>query len=81
MSQVATIRLLIQRYQDGLINIKGKKGPIMKMLPKKLPQNRVSIKYIPLHDTMILKDTHKKSIYFITATAQIQFQNDTFNDL
>ena len=53
----------------------------MKMLPKKLPQNRVSIKYIPLHDTMILKDTQKKSIYFITATAQIQFQNDTFNDL
>lgn len=54
VSQVATIRLLIQRYQDGLINIKGKKGPSMKMLPKKLPQNRVSIKYIPLHDTMIL---------------------------
>ena len=53
----------------------------MKMLPKKLPQNRVSIKYIPLHDTMILKDTQKKSIYFITTTAQIQFQNDTFNDL
>jgi hypothetical protein len=44
VSHVATRRLLIQRYHDRFINIKGKMGPSIKILPKKLPANRKSIK-------------------------------------
>lgn len=55
VSQVATMQSVIQRYQAGEINIKGRKGPSMKILPKKLPKNSASAKYIPFHDTMALK--------------------------
>lgn len=56
VSQVATMRSVIQRYQAGEINIKGRKGPSMNILPKKLPKNSASAKYIPFHDTMALKN-------------------------
>jgi len=42
VSQVATRQ--IQQYHDGFINVKGEKGSSMKMLPKNLPPNRVTIK-------------------------------------
>lgn len=57
VSQVATMQSVIQRYQAGEMNIKGRKGPSMNILPKKLPKNSASAKYIPFHDTMALKNT------------------------
>jgi len=56
VSQVATTQSVIQRYQAGEINIKGRKGPSMNILPKKLPRNSASTKYIPFHDTMALEE-------------------------
>lgn len=56
VSQVATMQSVIQRYQAGETNIKGRKGPSMNILPKKLPKNSASAKYIPFHDTMALKN-------------------------
>lgn len=53
---MATTQSVIQRYQDGETNIKGRRGPSMNMLPKKLPKNSASTKYIPFHDTMALKE-------------------------
>ena len=40
--------------------MRGRTGPSMKTLPKKLPRNRVTTKYRPLTDTAIcgeMKDT------------------------
>lgn len=37
----------------------GKTGPSMKMLPKKLPKNRVTTKYRPCTDTAICGEMNK----------------------
>lgn len=37
--------------------MRGKTGPSMKILPKKLPRNRVTTKYSPRTDTAIWKET------------------------
>lgn len=47
------MRSVIQRYQAGDRNMRGKTGPSMKILPKKLPKNRVITKYRPRADTAI----------------------------
>lgn len=62
VSQVATMRSVIQRYHPGDTNMRGKTGPSMKMLPKKLPKNRVTTKYRPRADTAICgeKETRKQ---------------------
>lgn len=57
VSQVATMRSVIQRYHAGDRNMRGKTGPSMKILPKKLPKNRVTTKYRPRADTAIWGDT------------------------
>ncbi|RXN17880.1 hypothetical protein ROHU_007975 [Labeo rohita] len=53
VSHVATMRSVIHRYQAGENSMSGRTGPNMKMLPKKLPRNRVTTKYRPLTDTII----------------------------
>lgn len=42
--------------------MRGKTGPSMKILPKKLPKNRVTTKYRPRADTAIWgeMETHKR---------------------
>lgn len=52
---MATMRSVIQRYQAGESSMSGRTGPNMKMLPKKLPRNRVMRKYRPLTDTIIIR--------------------------
>lgn len=47
------MRSVIQRYHAGDRNMRGKTGPSMKILPKKLPKNRVTTKYRPRADTAI----------------------------
>lgn len=61
VSQVATMRSVIQRYHAGDRNMMGKIGPSMTILPKKLPKNRVTTKYRPRADTVIWgeMETHK----------------------
>lgn len=53
VSQVATMRSVIQRYQAGDSSMRGRNGPSMKTLPKKLAKNRVTTKYRPRTDTAI----------------------------
>lgn len=50
------MRSVIQRYQAGDSSRRGKTGPSMKMLPKKLARNRVTTKYSPRTDTAICNE-------------------------
>ncbi|TNN43881.1 hypothetical protein EYF80_045935 [Liparis tanakae] len=50
------MRSVIQRYQAGDSSMRGNTGPSMKMLPKKLPRNRVTTKYRPRTDTAICRE-------------------------
>ena len=60
VSQVATMRSVIQRYQAGDSSMRGKNGPSMKTLPKKLPKNRVTTKYRPRTDTAICGEMNRQ---------------------